>query len=258
MHGGDHGLADRVALITGAGRGLGLAAARTLGLEGARVALHDVDGQRVEEAAAGLAQEGIEVCTAAGDARSEADVERVVDEVVGRYGRIDILVNNVGGLVAPPNDLTKISSAEFEEALDLNLLTTVSFTRRVVPLMKANGGGRIVNVASALAFRTLGYSHVGYDAGKGCVAGLTRALALELASDGILVNAVAPSSVLTEATIEAGDDDAALYAPYPLGRAAYPSEIGGVIAFLAGDWASYCSGETFVVSGAQFIGSSQL
>ena len=255
---GELGLAGRVVLITGGGRGIGLAAARIVGRLGAAVALHDVDAERVEEAAKALGREGIPATPHVGDARREDDVERVVQEVLSANERIDVLVNNVGGLVAPAKDLADTTVEEFESALELNLLTNVAFTRCVVPIMKQRGGGRIVNVSSALAFRSVGPSHVGYDAAKGCVSGLTRVLALELAPYDILVNAVAPSSTLTEATAETGDDDPALYAAYPLQRAALPEEIGGVIAFLASSWSSYCSGETFVVSGAQFIGSSQL
>jgi 3-oxoacyl-[acyl-carrier protein] reductase len=255
---GELGLEGKVVLITGSGRGIGLAAAKSVGQYGARVALHDRDEARVSSATDELRAEGITVSSHVGDARNENDVERVVNEVVTAHERIDVLVNNVGGLVAPPKDLLETTVDEFEETLELNLLTNVSFTRCVVPIMKENGDGRIVNVSSALAFRVVGPSHIGYDAAKGGVSGLTRVLALELAPFGILVNAVAPSSTLTEATAETGDDDPAYYLDYPLQRAAHPREIGGVIAFLASRWASYCSGETFVVSGAQFIGSSQL
>jgi NAD(P)-dependent dehydrogenase (short-subunit alcohol dehydrogenase family) len=245
-------------LITGGGRGIGLAAARIVGRHGASVALHDLDADRVSAAANMLRRENIRASSHVADATNEKDVERVVDEVLSAYERIDVLVNNVGGLTAPPKDLIDTTVAEFEATLELNLLSNVSFTRCVVPIMKQNGGGRIINLSSALAFRVVGPSHIGYDAAKGCVSGLTRVLALELAPHGILVNAVAPSSTLTEATIETGDDDPAYYNDYPLRRAALPDEIAGVIAFLASNWSSYCSGETFVVSGAQFIGSSQL
>jgi 2-dehydro-3-deoxy-L-rhamnonate dehydrogenase (NAD+) len=254
----DLGLAGRVVLITGGGRGIGFATGRIVGCYGARVALHDVDEDRLEKAVGLLAEEGIEVTAHVGDALKESEVERVVDEVIVANGGVDVLVNNVGGLVADPTDITEITVDEFERTIELNLLTNVAFTRHVVPAMKQNGGGRIINVSSALAFRAIGPSHVGYDAGKGSVSGLTRVLALELAQHGILVNAVAPSSALTEASIESGDDDPDLYAAYPLKRAALPEEVGGMIAFLASNWSSYCSGETFVVSGAQFIGSSQL
>lgn len=258
VDGTDLGLRGTVILITGGGRGIGFAAGRIVGRHGAVVALQDIDAERVSAARDVLQQDGISASAHVGDARSEADITRIVDEVVRTHGRIDVLVNAVGGLVAPIRDLVEMSVSEFEESLELNLLTNVGFTRAVVPLMKQNGGGRIINLSSALAFRAVGPSHLGYDAGKGCVSGLTRALALELAEYGILVNAVAPSSTLTEATAESGDDDPYLYASYPLGRAAHPSEIGGVVAFLASRWSSYCSGETLIVSGAQFIGSSQL
>jgi 3-oxoacyl-[acyl-carrier protein] reductase len=255
---GELGLAGTVVVITGGGRGIGLAAARIVGRYGAAVALHDLKAERVSDAVDALRGERIRATAHVGDATKESDIERVVAEIVDAYGRVDILVNNVGGLVAPPKDLSETSVAEFEETLELNLLSNVAFTRAVVPIMKQNGGGRIINVSSALAFRVVGPSHIGYDAAKGCVSGLTRVLALELAQHGILVNAVAPSSTLTEATAETGDDDPAQYAAYPLRRAALPDEIGGVIAFLASRWSSYCSGETLVISGAQFIGSSQL
>jgi 3-oxoacyl-[acyl-carrier protein] reductase len=251
------GLDGQVVFITGAGRGIGFAAAKLMGRCGARIAAHDISEGRLTSLLASLNGDGVDVLALAGDGRREEDVNQAVARAVDYFGEIDVLVNNVGGLVSPAKDFTEISLEEFEETVELNLLTNVLFSRAVVPVMKANGGGRIVNVSSALALRGVRLSHIGYDAGKGAVCGLTRALAFELAKDRILVNAVAPSSVLTEATIESGAAEGSLYAGYPLGRASSPEEIAGVIAFLASGWATYCTGETFVVSGGQFIGTSQ-
>ena len=118
--------------------------------------------------------------------------------------------------------------------------------------------GTIINVASALALRGLHPSHIGYDVAKGCVCGMTRALALQLAPAGVRVNAIAQSSTLTEATRETGEDDAELYRSHPMGRAAEPDEVAGAIAFLASGWSTYCTGETLIITGGQFIGSTQI
>ena len=237
-------LEGRRALVTGAARGLGLAIASRLAADGARVWLGGRDLAALEKACAGLD----------GDARPLAF--DVTDEAatVAAFKRLaedglDILVNNVGE--RDRRSFEDIEREDMARLMDSNLVAPFDLARRAVPLMRASGYGRIVNITSIASHIARG--DASYTASKAALDGLTRALAAELGPEGITVNAVAPGFVLTERNEEwftQGPEIADhLARRTSLGRWATPEEIAGPVAFLASPEASYITGHTLIVDG---------
>jgi 2,3-dihydroxy-2,3-dihydro-p-cumate dehydrogenase len=245
--------ADRVALVTGAAQGIGLATARRLGEEGVRLVLADMDADALARAAASLADADTKAETVVADLSSRDGAAAAVAAATGWAGRLDILVNNAGGGVIRP------TLAHTEETLrttiDRNLWTTIYCTLEALPVMRAQGYGRIVNVGAESVRNGL-YDHAIYNAAKGGVHGLTTGLAREFFVDGITVNTVAPSMVITEsirtlmanpATVPALER---IIGTIPAGRAASLEEVAAVIAFVASDEASFTTGQVISVNGA--------
>ncbi len=253
---------DRVALITAAGAGIGRAAARLLATDGARVALLDVAAEPLAGVAASIREAGGTCLTLAADALDEAQVESAVREVIAGFGRIDILVNMVGGSTVTGRSeasVDDLSLAEWEELLAFNLRGTFLCTRAVIPHMKRQRSGRIVNVSSIVARgdRAAEKSNAAYVLAKAGIRALTRKLAFELGPFGITCNATAPGVTLTERletqilsqrTAEARRQ---MDRSVPLGRQATPEDQARVIAFLASDDAAFVSGQTLEVTGGQ-------
>lgn len=251
-------LSDHVALITGSSSGLGLAAAEALAERGARIALSSRGGEKLEVARQRLAKSGAEVIAVAADVRQLPDLEELVDEVEEALGPIDILVPNGGGPAAKP--ALELDEADWQAAIPLALLFVPRLCRLVLPGMVRRGWGRIVainSVSSRQPIPNLALSN----ALRPAVLGYLKTLALEVAADGVTVNAVLPGYTRTARQIElaemraeqTGADAADLLsapaADTAIGRLAEPSEIGSMIAFLCSAEASYVTGQSIAVEG---------
>jgi 3-oxoacyl-[acyl-carrier protein] reductase len=243
---------DQVVVVTGAAVGIGATMAGMFAREGARVAVLDIDVPRLDEVARGITADGAEVLAQRCDVTSPADVGRSVDGVVGRWGRLDVLVNNAGGFYKIAS-IEEIDHDEWETILRLNLTSVFICSKAVVPIMKRQRRGRIVNMAS-IAGRTGNIPTAAhYAAAKAGIIGLTRQLAREVATHGILVNAVAPGTTATPRVLAARPPEAtrALAAAVPIGRLAEPADIAETVLFLASDAARFVTGATLDVNGGQ-------
>ena len=244
----------RVVMVTGAARGIGAVTAEAFAREGARVAALDVDGAGVDAVAKRLRDAGGEVMAFGADAAAPADIREVVDAVVGRWQRIDVLVNNAGGF-ATIRATEEITDDEWASILRSNLTTAFVCSRAVLPVMKRQRAGRIVNVASVVARGGAVRVTSHYAAAKAGVVGFTRHLALEVGPDGITVNAVAPGTTATERVraLRTAEQSRELAQTIPVRRLGEPSEIAEAILFLASDGASFVNGATLDVNGGQVM-----
>jgi NAD(P)-dependent dehydrogenase (short-subunit alcohol dehydrogenase family) len=248
-------LAGKAALVTGAGSGIGAAAARELAAQGARVAALDVDLAAAQAVADAIGAAGGEAAAFACDVRRANACEQAVAAVADRFAGLDIAVNSAG--VIRYGRVDELSEEDWDFQIDTNLRGVFLIARHAIPLMRARGGGAIVNVASTQAFASQELVPA-YTASKGAVVALTRTMALDHARDAIRVNAVAPGSVDTAMLRYAADvfsptDPSAAIegwgASHPIGRVIRPEEVARVIAFLAGDAASAVTGATYLVDG---------
>jgi len=253
----DLGLTGKVAIVTGGSRGLGLAGATALAAEGASVVIC----ARGEEALASAARQlqasaasGARVVSVSADVSTESGVRSVVDAAVNAFGRIDVLVNNVG--LGKGADIEATTDADWQEAFDQTLFPAIRMSRLVVPHMRAQGGGAIVIVSSIFGREAGG--RMTYNAVKAAEISLAKSLALQLAKDHIRVVSIAPGSILFEGGSwwkrqQSDPEGIAKFVAQelPFGRFGKPEEVGAAIAFLASHKASWISGTTVVVDGAQ-------
>jgi 3-oxoacyl-[acyl-carrier protein] reductase len=246
-------LSGRAALVTGGSRGIGRACCEMLARAGARVAVHYfIETPSAERVALGIREAGGEAFAIDADLRDPRAAERVVDETVDQFGRLDVVVNNAGIWRRAPID--EMSDGEWRETVDLNLGGTFHVIRAAVPVMKTCGGGHVINISSTAGQRGEPF-HAHYAASKGAVIALTKSLAVELAPHGIAVNCVAPGWTETDMTREVleGPGAEAIHAAIPMGRAGSPEEIAGAVLFLASDLASYVTGEVVNVNGGAVL-----
>ena len=243
-------LADRVAIITGAGAGIGAATAELFAREGARVIIADQDAN----AAATIAKRvGAQAVALSADVRKNADAKAMVDGAVKAFGRLDILVNNAGrGILG-----TVVTTAEddWDDIVAVNLKSVFLCSKHAIPVMKKNGGGVIVNVASTVAVAGIP-DRAAYVASKGGVAALTRAMALDHVADNIRVNAVAPGVIWSnyyDKMMQQVPDPVAfkqgLKDRAPMGRIGEPKDIANAILFLASDESSFATGSMMLIDG---------
>jgi 3-oxoacyl-[acyl-carrier protein] reductase len=250
-------LTDRVAIVTGSSRGLGLAAAAALAAEGCRVTLCARTEATLKAAADSVrtrAGDADRVLTVAGDLSQPEGLERVVSATVAAFGGIDILVNNMG--LARGADLAGTSDAEWQEAFDQTLFPAIRASRLVVPHMRRRGGGAIVIVASIFGREAGG--RMTYNAVKAAEISLAKSLAQQLAPSNIRVNSVSPGSILFEGGSwwKRQQENPAAIAEFvarelPFGRFGRADEVGDVVAFLASPRAGWISGTSVVVDGCQ-------
>jgi 3alpha(or 20beta)-hydroxysteroid dehydrogenase len=234
----------RVALISGAARGMGAEHARALAAEGAAVVIGDV-----------LDDEGAAVASAIGDQAAYVHLDvtdehswsNAVEATVERYGSLSVLVNNAG--IVNGNLIHQYDVAEWRAILDVNLTGTFLGIRAGVTAMTASGGGSIINVSSVEGFRGSPGLH-GYTATKFAVRGLSKSAALELAPQNIRVNSIHPGFIRTPMTHGIPED----FLSIPLGRGADPGEVSSMVLFLASEESSYCTGSEFVVDGGLLSG----
>jgi NAD(P)-dependent dehydrogenase (short-subunit alcohol dehydrogenase family) len=242
----------RVVVVTGAAKGIGAVTAEAFGREGARVAVLDIDGAGVDRVVASLAARKVEALGRKTDATASAEVRAAVEVVLARWGRVDVLVNNAGGFAAM-RALEDTDEAEWDAILRSNLTSAFLVCKAVLPVMKRQRAGRIVNLASVVARGGAVRVPAHYAAAKAGVVALTRMLALEVAELGITVNAVAPGTTATDRVLAARtpEETARVAAAIPLGRLGHPAEIAEAILFLASDAASFVTGAVLDVNGGQ-------
>ena len=250
----DLGLNGKIALVTGASKGIGLAVAQALAAEGARVALVARDGATLESAVAGIAQAGGEAVAIKGDVSRLADVERVAAETRRRLGDPAVLVANAGG---PPAGVpTELDEAAWAAAVELTLMSSVRLAREVLPAMRRARWGRIVNITS-LSVKEPILNLTLSNALRSGVTAFAKSLAQEVAAEGVTVNNVGPGYTATERLSELFQDEAgkrALIERIPARRLGEPSEVAAAIAFLASAQAGYITGQTLIVDGGAVKG----
>lgn len=248
-------LAGKVALVTGAARGIGAATARRFVEEGARVVLadrRDDEGRAHTEAL--CAERADSACFASLDITSEAGWAEAVDAATNRFGGLDVLVNNAGMIRVKPLEDTDLET--FRKVVDTNLVGAFLGIKAVMASMKARGGGSIVNFSSVQGLE--GRENMSaYASSKFGVRGLSKTAAIELGPAGIRVNVVVPGPTKTKMTERKGWTDEqydAAYGGYPLGRMADAREVAEVVLFLASDESSFCTGADYVVDGGVLVG----
>lgn len=248
----DLGLKDKVAVITGGARGIGLAHARLLGTEGAIVVINDIDGDAAAAAAADLQAQGVRASAFPGDATDESAVQHTVEEIVRTHGRLDILINNAGIGVKPAARVEDLSLAAWNQMLHTHLDSSFLWSRAVVRPMRAGGFGRIVNTSS-MNFTGGGRPGVAhYAAAKAGLVGLTQTMAKEVGGDGITVNAIAPGYVATELISQFSSDMLErLRVQNPIGRLCQPDEVAALVGFICSTQAAFLNGECICLDGGR-------
>ncbi|HYB74268.1 MAG TPA: 3-oxoacyl-[acyl-carrier-protein] reductase [Candidatus Sulfotelmatobacter sp.] len=241
----------RVALVTGGSRGIGHAAAALLARGGARVAVCARTQADAEAAAQALRDEGQEAMGLSADVADAAQAEAAVRACTERFGRLDILVNNAG--IRHDGLVLRMRDAEWDRVLAVNLTGAFHCIRAALRGMVRQRAGRIINVTSVVAARG-NAGQANYVSAKAGLIGLTKAVALEVASRGISVNAVAPGFIETAMTADLGDEARRTYmAQIPAGRFGRPEEVAWAIGFLASEAAGYITGQVLHVNGGMWM-----
>lgn len=242
-------LKDKVALITGAGKGIGAAIARSFAAEGAKLVIADLDEANIGSMVEEIEKNQGEALGCLADVTDRSAVAEMVKNALDRFGTIDILVNNAG--VARDAMLHKMDAADWDLVMDVNTKGVFNVTREVVPIMREKKTGRVISISSASRFGNAGQSN--YAASKEAIVGFTRALSWELGPKGITINAVAPGTIMTDMywQIPEGTREV-MKLITPLGRAGTPEEVASLCLFLASDESSYITGQVIHVDGGIF------
>jgi len=244
-----------VAWVTGSSTGIGRAVAEGLAREGCRVAVHyNSSEDEAREVVNGIEGSGGEAMLVGGDVSDGGEVRRMADEIEDRFGRLDILVNNAGSLLER-RSLEEMTEDLWDRVMDVNLKSVYLCSQAVLPVMKRQGRGRIVNITSVAARNGGGPGSVAYATAKGGVSTLTRAMAKELVADNILVNGVAPGVITTpfHDRFTPPNVREKMAGAIPIGREGTPEETAGAVVFLASSAADYLVGEIIEVNGGQLM-----
>ncbi|MDQ2650735.1 MAG: glucose 1-dehydrogenase [Actinomycetota bacterium] len=242
-------LSDKVAIVTGAGRGIGRALSTALAAEGASVVAVARSADQVDATAAEIAADGGAAIGVAADISDEAAMAAVVAQALESFGAIDVLVNNAG--ILRSGKATSMRPEDFRAVLEVNVLGTFIASQAALPVMLEQGAGKIINVASSWGIKPIP-NHVAYCASKAAILHMTRVMAVELAGAGIQVNAIAPGYVRTEMNEGAIDDPDVgpkILARIPAARVAEPSELGPLTVFLASSASDYVTGDVITIDG---------
>ncbi|MDQ3237129.1 MAG: 3-oxoacyl-ACP reductase FabG [Actinomycetota bacterium] len=244
-----------VVWVTGSSTGIGRAVAEGLAREGCRVAVHYNSSEgEAREVVNGIEGSGGEAMLVGGDVSDGGEVRRMADEIEDRFGRLDILVNNAGSLLER-RSLEEMTEDLWDRVMEVNLKSVYLCSQAVLPVMKRQGRGRIVNITSVAARNGGGPGSVAYATAKGGVSTLTRAMAKELVADNILVNGVAPGVITTpfHDRFTPPDVREKMAGAIPIGREGTPEETAGAVVFLASSAADYLVGEIIEVNGGQLM-----
>jgi NAD(P)-dependent dehydrogenase (short-subunit alcohol dehydrogenase family) len=241
-----------VALITGAASGMGMVAARLFVAEGARVVLTDVSDEAGEEVAASIRSRGGDATFVHADVSQEADARAMVERTVAIYGRLTVLYNNAGVMLADDGSVDTTDEAIWDTTLAINVKGVAHGCKYGIPAMIDAGGGSIVNVASFVAWMGAATSQTAYTASKGAVLAMTREIAVEYARKGVRCNALCPGPIDTPLLAELLADPGRRqrrFVHIPLGRLGKAEELAKAALFLASDESSYMTGASLVVDG---------
>jgi NAD(P)-dependent dehydrogenase (short-subunit alcohol dehydrogenase family) len=239
-------LANKVAIVTGGGSGIGRAIALAFAREGAKVVISGRDQKKLDATAKEI---GENCLTVSADLSSAADIQKLVDTTIQRFQQIHVLVNNAGILL--PGTAESFTEAEWDQTFNVNVRGVWLLSRAVLPHMRAAGAGSIINIASVLSL-TGARNRVAYAASKGAVLQMTRSMALDHAAEKIRVNCICPGMVETEMIAQFIVDESARnqrLAMHPLGRFGQPEDISGLAVFLASEESSWITGAAFPVDG---------
>lgn len=244
-----NGLSGKVAVVTGASRGLGKAMALALAAEGARVALVSRSESDLNQAADEIAGAGGDAAVFVTDVSRDEQVTKTAAKILTRFGKVNILINNAGLVVRRP--VTELAPDEWRGVMETNVTSAYLMCRSFVPHMKGQGYGRILNIASTMAWISLP-GRTAYSASKSALLGFTRALALELAPERITVNTISPGLFATELARPITDNPELMsqfLANIPLNRAGDPQELGQLAVYLCSDAAGYITGTDILIDG---------
>ncbi len=240
-------LGDKVAIVTGARRGIGLGIARALAQEKCNIVISDIDQNDCEKAAKELKEFGVKTLAVKCDVSKKSEVEELFKQTAKEFGRLDILVNNAG--IFPFVPFAEMKESDWDKVIDINLKSVFLCSQEAAKII--SDGGRIINISSIASF--VGFEGlVHYCASKGGINSLIRALALELAPRKITVNAVAPGAINTPGASQPDQSEESkkqTIAMIPLQRMGQPEDIANTVVFLASEKASYITGQTIIVDG---------
>jgi len=252
-------LKDRVAIVTGSGQGMGLAIAKCLAKDGAKIVITDINDETIAKAVAEIKALGQDAMGIKMDVTNKAQIKAMVETTVKTWGHIDILVNNAGGALNTPYKLEEIEEKHWDLVVNVNLKGAFLCCQSIIPQMLKQGSGAIVNISALAGHWRASLAGVQYTAAKAGVEGLSRQLAYDYGPKNIRVNAVAPTVTITGERMQglwdkkSDDERERINKEIPLRRQSIPDEIGATVVFLASDEASYITGITLDVSGGRYL-----
>jgi NAD(P)-dependent dehydrogenase (short-subunit alcohol dehydrogenase family) len=245
-------LENKVALITGGASGMGMVASQLFASEGARVVLTDVDDDAGEQVAEKIRGDGGEATYVHADVSSESDAKAMVETAVGTYGRLTVLYNNAGVMLADDGSVHSTDESIWDTTLAINVKGVAHGCKYGIPAMIESGGGSVINVASFVAWMGAATSQTAYTASKGAVLAMTREMAVEYARKGVRCNALCPGPIETQLLLALLSDEQKKqrrFVHIPMGRLGKAEELAKAALFLASDDSSYMTGASLIVDG---------